>query len=159
MGWRDGSTEFQPKINKILTLVDQLANDGDLSIVGTSAGGSAALNIFLERPKIIKKAVSICGRIKTGNHKWRSLERMSATSATFRQSVLRFEQKEGNMADELRQRVMTVTARFGDELVPSDTSILEGACNIKVPTLEHVFSIAMALTLFAKPVIHFIQRP
>jgi len=53
---------------------------------------------------------------------------------------------------------MTVRALFGDELVPADTAILRGAHNIVVPTPEHVFSIAIALTLFSRPLITFLTK-
>lgn len=157
VGWRDGSTDFQPKLDEILRFINQLSSQGRLSIVGTSAGGSAALNAFLARPDIVERAVNICGRLRAGKHRRRSLERMSATSEPFRHSVLLFEESEPRISDELKRRIMTVTARFGDELVPADTSVLEGAYNIKVPTGEHMFSIGMSLTLIAKPVIDFIQ--
>lgn len=157
VGWRDGSAEFQPKLDEILGHIDNLSDQGRLSVVGTSAGGSVALNVLLHRPDLVERAVNICGRLRAGKRRWRSLERMSATSEPFRYSVLLFEQSEPQISDELRKRIMTVTARFGDELVPADTSVLEGAYNIKVPTGEHVFSIGMSLTLLAKPVIDFIQ--
>jgi hypothetical protein len=52
---------------------------------------------------------------------------------------------------------MTVRAMFGDELVPADTSILKGAFNTQVPTAEHMLSIGMALTVFSKPIILFLN--
>ena len=52
---------------------------------------------------------------------------------------------------------MTVSARFGDQLVPKGTSHVEGARNITIPTAIHGISITMALTLFKKPIIDFIK--
>jgi hypothetical protein len=52
---------------------------------------------------------------------------------------------------------MTVRAMFGDELVPSDTTILIGAYNTMVPTPEHVLSIGATLTIFSKPLILFLK--
>ena len=53
---------------------------------------------------------------------------------------------------------MTVRAMFGDELVPSETTIIKGALNTKVPTPEHMLSTASALTIFSKPLIDFLNR-
>ena len=158
VGWHDGIGDFQPKLNKILSLVDQLVLEGQVSIVGTSAGGSAAFNTFLERPGTIHKAVNVCGRLRTGQHYWRSLEKMSATSESFKNSVLLFESRESTIPKELKTRMMTVSALFGDELVPADTSSLDGAYNLRIPTVEHVLSITMSLTFFVHPLIDFLRR-
>ena len=158
VGWYDGVPDFQPKLDKILALADQLAQEGQVSIVGTSAGGSAAFNAFLERPGIIRKAVNVCGRLRAGQHNWRSLEKMSATSESFKHSVLQFESREPTIPQSIKTRMMTVSPLFGDELVPADTSGLKGAYNIRIPTVEHVFSIAMSLTFFVHPLINFLRR-
>ncbi len=51
---------------------------------------------------------------------------------------------------------MTVRAMLGDELVPSDTTLLKDAYNIQVPTIEHMLSIAASLTIFSKRLIDFL---
>jgi|SaaInlStandDraft_3_1057020.scaffolds.fasta_scaffold16807_2 pimeloyl-ACP methyl ester carboxylesterase len=158
VGWHDGVSDFQPKLDRITSLVDQLSQEGAVSIVGVSAGGSAAFNAYLERPDTIRRAVNVCGRLRAGKHNRRSLEKMSATSESFRHSVLQFEERELSISEDLRTRMMTVSARFGDEYVPTDTSGLKGAHNIRIPTVEHVLSISMALTFFAYPIIDFLRR-
>jgi len=62
------------------------------------------------------------------------------------------------LSDTDKQKIMTVTAMFGDELVPPDTTMLEGAYNTRVPTAEHVLSIGAALTVFSKPLIIFLIK-
>lgn len=157
VGWHDESKDIRTNLDRIISYVDTFANTGRLSIVGTSAGGSAALNILVEKPDRVERAVNICGRLRAGTHTWRSLDRMSATSQSFKQSVLLCEQKQAMISQSLKHRIMTVSARFGDELVPQDTSTLAGAHNLTIPTIGHGLSIAMALTLFARPIIQFIK--
>lgn len=157
VGWEDGSTEFSSKLEEIINLVDELAKQGPVYLIGCSAGGSAAFNAFLKRPETIQKVVSICGRLRAGDYHSRSLERKSANSKAFKQSVLMFEGQEARIPEELKKRMMTVSARFGDQHVPGGTSHLEGAYNLKIPTTEHNLSIGMALTLLKKPVIDFIK--
>lgn len=53
---------------------------------------------------------------------------------------------------------MTVRAMFGDELVPTDTTIIQGAYNTTVPTFEHVLSIGASLSIFSKPIIVFLTK-
>lgn len=151
VGWQDGSLEFKLKLEEIKKLIDQLSKKGPVSIIGCSAGGSAAFNAFLEQNHIIQKAISICARLRSGKGEFRPRSKL------FEQSVLFFEGQESRIPDELKKRMMTVSAQFGDPRVPEDTSHLEGAYNTKIRLKGHGFSIAMALTLLKKPVIDFIK--
>lgn len=99
------------------------------------------------------------GRLRSGNQRvFRSFETRTASSPSFAKSVQLFESREELLSDNDRQKIMTVRALFGDELVPADTTILRGAYNTVVPTPEHVLSIGMALTLFSRPLITFLTK-
>lgn len=144
----------------LLKMIDQYVEDGDkVSLVGCSAGGSAALNAFFERRNTVHRVINVCGRLRTGEQRgFRSYEARTASSLPFAQSVKLFESREDLLSAKDREKVMTVRALFGDELVPADTTILRGAYNTVIPTPEHVFSIAMALTIFSKPLITFLTQ-
>ncbi|KKQ66962.1 MAG: hypothetical protein US86_C0002G0079 [Candidatus Daviesbacteria bacterium GW2011_GWA2_38_24] len=151
--------EFQSKLERLVDLVDELSDKGDVvSLVGTSAGGSAVLNAFIERKDVIHRVVNVCGRLRTGAQAgFRSFEARTASSPAFAQAVKLFESREDTLTERDRQKIMTVRAMFGDELVPGDTTILEGAYNTQVPTPEHMLSIGAALTIFSQPVILFLK--
>jgi len=157
IGWRDGK-DFRPKLNQIITLIDTYAQCGNaVSLVGTSAGGSAVINAFYKRKNNICKVINVCGRLKVGTHKgFRSFELRTKTSPAFAQSVLLCEKNLTSLTKSDKNKIMTVQAKFGDELVPSETTLIEGAFNATVPTLEHMFSIVLSLTLFSKPLILFL---
>jgi pimeloyl-ACP methyl ester carboxylesterase len=159
MNWYDKES-FKSKLQKLCDLVDSESRDGsEVSVAGCSAGGSAALNLFVEHPNGLKKAVSVCGRLKRGNYTgFRSLEMRAKRSKSFAQSVQLFESREKSLSQDERARIMTIHSFFGDELVPADTAILEGACNIAVPTPEHSISIYMALSFFSKKLISFLKN-
>jgi len=53
---------------------------------------------------------------------------------------------------------MTAKAMFGDELVPPETIVIEGAHNTKIPTIGHALSIGISLTFFSKPLIGFLKK-
>lgn len=159
VGWQDGE-DFQPKLNRLLDFVDQLTkNDGRVSIVGTSAGGSAALNAFIKRRNKIHKIINVCGRLRTGPEKGiRSFQTTTTPSRAFAQAVKLAEAQEHTLSKADRKRVMTVRARFGDQLVPAETTFLDGAYNTSIPTAEHMLSIGAALSLFSKPILKFLQK-
>lgn len=159
VGWHDRKIEFQSKLNRLIKLIDELSKGSDkVSLVGTSAGGSAVMNAFIERRDTVFRVINVCGRLRKGNQSgFRSFESRSASSPSFAQSIQLCESNLATLSDRDKIKIMTVRAMFGDELVPGDTSIVEGAYNTQVPTPEHVFSIGMALTVFSKPLIVFLK--
>lgn len=158
VGWRDGEMTFRPKLTRLVRLIDSLKSKGQVvSLVGTSAGGSAVLNTFVERSQAIHRVISVCARLRVGKQKgFRSFQARTASSPAFAQSVKLFESVEGQLTKKNRERIMTIRALLGDELVPAETAMLRGAYNVTIPTLEHMFSIVMALTFFSKPLIRFL---
>lgn len=158
--WHSGEKEFQPKLQILVDMIGKFTNDGDrVSIVGCSAGGSVALNAFFERKEDVHRVINVCGRLRTGpQNGFRSFGARTASSPPFADSVKLFESHENLLTNQDRQKVMTVRALFGDELVPADTTIVRGAYNTIVPTPEHVLSITMALTIFSKPLITFLTK-
>lgn len=156
VNWRDGEN-FAPKLDRLLDLVDDLSVDGDVSMVGTSAGGSAVINALFERP-VIKKIVCVCCRLGVGTHTGiHSFEARTASSPAFAQSVKMAENSLAGFSAEQKSKIMTMRALM-DELVPAETASIPGAKSITIPMVEHVLSITMALTLGSKPLIRFLTK-
>lgn len=155
--WKDESTDLETKLGEISQKVEELTKKGPVSLIGLSAGGSATFNTFLKNADFINKAISICGRLREGKHKYRSLEKKSAKSKAFKESVILFEKQESNIPEELKKRMLTTSARFGDQLVPADTSYIKNVQHIKVPMGEHSATIGITLTVFKDKLINFIK--
>lgn len=159
MGWKDGSN-FGPKLQNLVDKVDDLSVRGRVLIVGTSAGGSAAVNTYLERRDRVEKVVNVCGRLKVGTRQGiHSFEVRTASSPAFAQSVLKLESRLSELTHDDKSKILTVRARFGDQLVPAGTVIIDGAENISVPMMEHMTGIVLALTLYSRPLIQFLLKP
>jgi len=90
MWWRKGEKHFEPKLQKLIKLIDKLAKNGNkVSLIGTSAGSSAVMNAFVVRKNKIHKVISVCGRLKQGKEKgFRSFEAKTSSSLAFKESVL-----------------------------------------------------------------------
>ncbi|PIR99383.1 hypothetical protein COT86_04340 [Candidatus Collierbacteria bacterium CG10_big_fil_rev_8_21_14_0_10_43_36] len=157
-GWLDGK-KFQPKLEGLLTLIDTLSQQGCLvSLVGTSAGGSAVLNAFLKRKNQIHRVINICGRLRTGPITGlRSFSSKTSTSPAFAESIKLFENREHLLSRTDRKKIMTMRPAFGDELVPPNTVSIAGSSNITLPTVEHILSIALSLSLFSKVLLRFLN--
>lgn len=159
VGWHDGEL-FEPKLLRLTQMVDEIVEDGDkVSVAGVSAGGCMAVNVSIERPHLVHRTAAVCSRLRVGpTQGFRSFAAKTASSPSFAESVQWCESNLGLLTPEEIQKIMTVTAQFGDELVPRETSIIEGAYNTTVPTAEHMFSIGAALTAFSPPLIAFLKQ-
>jgi pimeloyl-ACP methyl ester carboxylesterase len=130
--WRQG-TDFEPKLESILTIVDELAMKGhQVSLVGQSAGGSAVLNAFMRQPGQITGVVNIAGRLRSPGQP--SLAKASKGNPAFAASVFTCEKQLPSLTEEERRRIMTIRP-LQDTVVPADSVAIEGATNV-VSTLQ-----------------------
>ncbi len=158
VGWKDGEEKFGPKLEKLLSRIDTIhANGGIISLIGTSAGGSAVLNAFSQRTEKIHRIVNICGRLRAGNSVHPTLENASKKSNSFKESVMMFETNEPNLTNDERKKIMTIRSLF-DETVPLSTISVHGAHNIQIVSVEHNLSIALAMTVYINETISFLRE-
>src|SRR3989344_8807022 len=157
MTWKDNKG-FSPKLARLLKTVDDLQiNDSIVSLVGTSAGGSMALNAFYERQDSIHRVINVCGRLRSGVNVFPTLDQAAKSSPSFKESVLRCEDKESDLSVQARGKIMTIRALL-DEVVPTSTSTIQGARNLQIYSVEHMFSIAVAMTICARPMVEFLKE-
>jgi pimeloyl-ACP methyl ester carboxylesterase len=157
VGWKDGQQYFRPKLEKLLARIDALhASGGIVSLVGTSAGGSAVLNAFTQRSDKIHTVVNICGRLRAGNSVRPTLEDASKKSKSFKESVMMFETNEPTLTKDDRKKILTIRSFF-DETVPITTISVRGAHNIQIVSVEHILSIALAMTAYARTIAHYLH--
>lgn len=154
--WRSNET-YQDKLNRLLVLVDKETKLNEVSLVGASAGGSVVINAYALRINIINKVVTVCSRLRKGQIEgFRGFEERTKGYPAFRNSVISAEEVEKSFSENDRQKIMTVHSLLGDELVPTNTAVIDRAKNIVVPLGEHMISIASSLTIFSKPLTEFI---
>jgi hypothetical protein len=156
--WTIEEPNFVDKMRRALKLVDTLAKPTvRISLVGNSAGSSFALNIFCNKKQIIDSVIINCGRVRTGDWPWFTFDQATSSSPSFKQSVLMAEKAEKSLSTNDRKRILTIRPIF-DEVVPPTTVPIEGAKNCIVPSVEHVVSITLNMTLFDRKIIDFILQ-
>jgi len=156
--WKSEENGFQPKLDRALKLVDSLTNKNSrISIVGNSAGSSFALNIFSERKKQISRVVINCGRVRDGDWPWFTFDQATESSPSFKKSVIRAQKIEKTFTNIDRKKILTLRPLF-DEVVPPFTVPIQGAQNKITPSIEHVISISLNMTLFRRRIIDFILK-
>lgn len=155
--WYHKQEHFQPKLKKLVTLIDALSNkNAYVSLLGISAGGSAIINAFAERKSKIHRVINLCGRLRAGENVFPSLDIAASRSQSFKESVLLCEQKQKTFSPKDLAKIMTVRPLW-DETVPLSSSDLKGATNIQIISIEHMLSICLALTIYKKPLIDFLK--
>lgn len=156
--WRTEEPEFDKKLNRALKLIDSLiAANTKISIVGNSAGSSFALNIFGKRKAYIDSVIINCGRIRSGDWPWFTFDQATASSPSFKTSVLMAEKTEKELTDKDKTKILTIRPLF-DEVVPYFTVPIRGAKNNVVYSVGHGVSIALNMTLLDKTIIDFVLR-
>lgn len=146
--WHDGE-KFNLKLQRLLEVINkEKSQTKKVSLVGLSAGGSAVLNAFLEEPSKIFNVVSIASRLKA--------EMFTSRSSSFVESVKTFEKHENELSEVDKLKIMTMRALI-DELVPDETSRLDGAYNIRIPMIGHGLSIYSTL-FFSARLVDFLKN-
>jgi len=150
---------IEPKLTRLLKLIDKESKKETIFLIGISAGASLAMNAFLQRLEKVEKMVSLCGRLKLG---WsrdkiaKKLQKDTFKHLAFEESVKLLESNIENLGKKDRKRILTVSAKFGDEIIPIGTSQMEGAKNILIPTMEHILSIFSGMTVNFEPIRKFL---
>jgi carboxylesterase type B len=158
MPWQCAEQDLEPKLERVVALIDTYhTNRYTVSLLGTSAGGSAVINAYAMRKEKIHKVINLCGRLKKGDRVFPTLEQASRTSKSFYDSVIRCEEILKNLTFEDYKKILTLRPLF-DELVPSSTVSVPGGRNILLPTIEHILSITLAMTLFSRKIVDLVQK-
>lgn len=156
MHWRDEEA-FQPKLDRLIKFIDQLDEPGaKIALIGTSAGGSAALNALMARPDKIYRAVNVCGRLRAGVGVHPNLARAAARSISFSESVEMAEAREQSLDDQARAKIITIRPIW-DEIVPTSTVPVDGARNMKIPTIFHALSIFITLKYYREAIENYLE--
>ena len=154
MNWADNEA-FAPKLQRILDLIDQLHEQGKtVSLVGASAGGSAVMHAYAERPDRVQGVVLLCGKIRNRNN---VSHQTYSHNVAFQQSMDYIKEDLARLGKAERRRVLSLRA-FMDESVPAPDTQLEGIKTGHILAIGHALGIAVGLTLASPRVLNFLKR-
>jgi pimeloyl-ACP methyl ester carboxylesterase len=152
IGWADGEA-FAPKLERILAAIDKHAKGQTVSLVGTSAGASAALNAYAARKDVIHSVVCICGKLR--NPQTIVPARFKQNPA-FQDSLTLLPSSLATLTSADRKKILSIRP-LKDNMVPPADTFIEGARTALVPTAGHGLSILYALTIGSRRVASFIK--
>jgi len=153
MPWQGAEQDLGPKLERLIAIVDKSIENGyRVNLLGTSAGGSAAMNAYAMRKNKIHRVINVCGRLRKSEGVYPTLEQAAQNSRSFFDSVIRCEETLKNLTVEDYKKILTLRPLF-DELVPSSTVSVPGGTNILLPSIEHILSISLAMTVFSRKIV------
>lgn len=157
--WCDKNETFDQKLHRLLNLINSYETDNirKLSLLGTSAGGSLALNAYYEKKSKISKVINICGRLRVGISVHPTLESAAKKSKSFYDSVTNCEAGLSTLTSQDKTHILTLKPLF-DEIVPKQTTLVEGTSNVTVASVEHMITTGLCLTVYSKKIINFLQQ-
>ena len=153
MNWSD-KRPFSEKLENILKAIDGLVGSGfSVSLFGTSAGASAALNAYSLRHDKISKVICVCGKI---NHPETILDATYQVNPAFKESMAALPKSLSSLSGDSISRILSLRP-LADNLVPPKDTIVAGAQNGIMPTVGHGLSISYSLTLGSTRLARFVR--
>ncbi len=142
--WHDGQS-FESMLEEVTTEVDELLEStGKIALIGSSAGGSLALNTFFRSKDRNVSAVVAHGRLAKGDYPDEHRKSLQSSafhrdnpSQSFFDSVT-FAENEviPNLTDDDKQRLI-ILLQLTDRVVPLETMTIEGVQTHKSITFGH----------------------
>lgn len=154
-GWKGKTALFTARLENLYDIVQSLLQKGHtVSLLGTSAGGSAAINIYSKFPEI-SYVINVCGRLRKGIDVYPSLEQATKHHPIFTESILACENTIDRLISTDKDKILM--RPLYDEIVPVSTMTIAGVTNKRIIAVEHVASMFIAMTLYAKSISSFIN--
>lgn len=153
----ESNEPLDEKLTRIRTAAQQLVRRNlPVALVGQSAGGSAAGNVFLEDADSYTGFINITGRLSEGRNARPSLAAATRQSPSFAESVLTVEGKLKTASSRTREKILTIRP-FWDLVVPSVTVGVLGATNLVAPYPDHVVGGVFIDLTYAKRISRFLN--
>lgn len=145
---------YDDKIARINTKIQSVDKDVRIVIIGESAGGSMLLPVLRHHSDRISTAISLCGK----NHDAQKVaDRYYQKHVAFRPAMKAADEALAGMDNTLRQRLVVAYPLF-DEVIPFDESYIPDCKTIRIPSIGHLTSIFLSLTIFSPLLIHIAKQ-
>lgn len=151
--WASNET-FQDKLKRLTDVIDQKIKEGSrVTLFAVSAGASLAVAAYAER-NYISSAAFVCGKL----HRPEAVgEKYYQQNPAFRGAMERLDNNVAKLNKAEKSNIISITPLF-DEIVAVADARLKGAKNVILPTLFHILTIGLAISIFSCVPIIFLKR-
>lgn len=141
MRWAHEAT-YEAKYNRVLAAIKAAETRGEeVVLIGESAGGSMALNVFADRPSV-EKVITICG---VNSPHISIAPRLKHRNPAFAESVSRL----AVAIPKIDVTKLSILYALYDESVAPQYTRIPAATLKRVPGVGHLLTIALLLTICA----------
>ena len=153
--WAD-KEHFAPKLATLLSHIDESAAKGyRVSLVGESAGASAVMHAYAARHSTVHRVAHICGKLQGGESVHPSTY---SRNPAFAESMALLPSSIATLGrSHLLGRVLSVRPLV-DKSVPLPDTIIAGIQTRTIPTVGHMASIALGITVFSWFLVGFLKK-
>lgn len=152
--WADEKS-FSEKLNRLTDMIDSLNAKGqNVSLIGASAGASMVIAANTYRSKKVSGIVFICGKLRRPEAVG---ELYYTENPSFRDAMKQLNTNVAKLNDRERAKIMSIAPLFDETVAKKDTYIC-GVKNVVVPTLFHVPSIALCISILSFVPILFLKQ-
>ncbi len=153
-GWAD-SVSFSQKLERLLELIDDNIEQGNVvSLIGASAGASMVVAAYARRKEAVSGVAFICGKLHNPQTVGASYY---LQNPAFREAMSTLNDNLAQLTKVERARIMSIHPLFDETVVITDT-VITGAKKAVFPTLFHVPTIGLGISLLSFVPIIFLKR-
>lgn len=154
MPWRSEET-WQTKFNRLLAQIDDLRGKGDtVSLVGASAGGSAALNAYVARRNKVSGVVLVCSKVK---HPETVFQRIYAQSPALKDSLEQLQPSLAKLTAKDKAKIRSYYSPVDRTVSYADSAITDVE-EVRLPSFKHSYAIAYAIFIRAHHLLTFLKQ-
>lgn len=153
-GWAD-QISFSEKLERLIQLIDDNTKRGNaVSLIGASAGASMVVAAYARRKETVNGVAFICGKLRNPQTVGASYY---LKNPAFREAMSTLNDNLAQLKKVERARIMSIHPLFDETVVITDT-IVTGAKKVVFPTLFHVPTIGLGISLLSFVPIIFLKR-
>ena len=153
MNWYQGGTYDERFMQASDMIADALSNKRRVTLIGESAGASMAINLFAAHPEVAN-VITIAGvNTSSAPVAQRTLRRGPA----FAESKQYIDQSLDDISNQHKKHIHTVSA-WSDNVVRPERSHIDGAHNHRIPSIGHLFTIFLCLTILSWYIVSLAKR-
>jgi pimeloyl-ACP methyl ester carboxylesterase len=149
-----GDEPYDAKYQRASAMIADLAKTGvKITLIGESAGGSMAINLFASHPQVTN-LVTIAGVNQATTPVASHTLRHGPSFAMSRQLITK---SLAQISDSRRRHIYTVSALI-DTVVAARHSRIPKAHNRRVWSVSHLYTITLCLTLLSGYIVHLAKK-
>lgn len=146
---------FESKRQQVYEAIGRaVAQNKRVVLMGESAGGSMAVNVYAERTNDIARVVTLCGK---NTHPETVALRYFRKNPAFRSSV-NILNKSISMLDKKAQQHFTSIHPIYDPVVPVNETFLEHCRHVQIFAYGHLIPILLCLSIYSAIVVREVRR-